>query len=445
MVRFVNFRATDIQPNPDEVMYWVDLATDPLGGSIKTWNAEGYWETLRVLEGTLPEFEERIKKYVQQQLESYEERVDEKVKIIEGQIAIVDQDIESLKQGKQDKLVAGAGINISDNVISCIVDLTLYKVVLELPTKDIDPTKIYLVLDEDGEEGNIWKEYIYVNNYWELMGEYQAPIDLSPYLTKEEAQNTYATRAQLSNTNRIIGITGDGNLPDLSDTNYLSNSKDLINNIKVLDGQIADGRHEEVWEVLYNQFTVISGFSVSPTIIEKGVSTSIKMAGKFLFNNEPFIPQSVTLKRDSVVIHSTPIDNFNGITDNLDTTNDSVVYRVDIISNEVQKSATATVRVYYPMFFGHSPKTSLTSTDITGFTKQPIKSSPNGTYSMNVNQGDYVWLCVPSNFNISKVTSSGFGVPMENPISVTVDSKGTYKCYRTSGQLNAGTFDFTIG
>lgn len=197
MVRFVNFRATDIQPNPDEVMYWVDLATDPLGGSIKTWNAEGYWETLRALEGTLPEFEEKIKKYVQQQLESYEERIDEKVKIIEGQIAIVDQDIESLKQGKQDKLVAGAGINISDNVISCIVDLTLYKVVLELPTEGIDPTKIYLVLDQNGEEGNIWKEYIYVNNHWELMGEYQAPIDLSPYLTKEEAKNTYSLKTEL--------------------------------------------------------------------------------------------------------------------------------------------------------------------------------------------------------------------------------------------------------
>jgi hypothetical protein len=27
-------------------MYWVDLNTDPLGGSIKVWNAEGYWETI---------------------------------------------------------------------------------------------------------------------------------------------------------------------------------------------------------------------------------------------------------------------------------------------------------------------------------------------------------------------------------------------------------------
>lgn len=66
MVRFVNFRASDIQPNPDEVMYWVDLNTDPLGGSIKVWNAEGYWETIKVLQGTLPEFENRIKKWVEQ-------------------------------------------------------------------------------------------------------------------------------------------------------------------------------------------------------------------------------------------------------------------------------------------------------------------------------------------------------------------------------------------
>lgn len=40
MVRFVNFRASDIEPNPKEVMYWVDLGTDPLGGSIKSWTGE---------------------------------------------------------------------------------------------------------------------------------------------------------------------------------------------------------------------------------------------------------------------------------------------------------------------------------------------------------------------------------------------------------------------
>lgn len=197
MVRFVNFRASDIQPNPNEVMYWVDLNTDPLGGSIKVWNAEGYWETIKVLQGTLPEFENRIKKWVEQQLKNFDEHLNEEIRQFDGRIAIISQDIETLKLTKQDKLIAGSGIDITDNVVSCVLDLTLYKIVSELPTEDIDTTKIYLVVDSEGTHGNLYKEYIYVDGEWELLGEYKADIDLSPYLTKVEAADTYATKLEL--------------------------------------------------------------------------------------------------------------------------------------------------------------------------------------------------------------------------------------------------------
>lgn len=197
MVRFVNFRASDIQPNPDEVMYWVDLNTDPLGGSIKVWNAEGYWETIKVLQGTLPELENRIKKWVEQQLKNFDEHLNEEIRQFDGRIAIISQDIETLKLTKQDKLIAGSGIDITDNVVSCVLDLTLYKIVSELPTEDIDTTKIYLVVDSEGTHGNLYKEYIYVDGEWELLGEYKADIDLSPYLTKVEAADTYATKLEL--------------------------------------------------------------------------------------------------------------------------------------------------------------------------------------------------------------------------------------------------------
>ena len=197
MVRFVNFRASDIQPNPDEVMYWVDLNTDPLGGSIKVWNAEGYWETIKVLQGTLPEFENRIKKWVEQQLKNFDEHLNEEIRQFDGRIAIISQDIETLKLTKQDKLIAGSGIDITDNVVSCVLDLTLYKIVSELPTEDIDTTKIYLVVDSEGTHGDLYKEYIYVDGEWELLGEYKADIDLSPYLTKVEAADTYATKLEL--------------------------------------------------------------------------------------------------------------------------------------------------------------------------------------------------------------------------------------------------------
>ena len=63
----------------------------------------------------------------------------------------------------------------------------------------------------------------------------------------------------------------------------------------------------------------------------------------------------------------------------------------------------------------------------------------------DISQGEYVWLCIPSNFNINGVTSSGFSVPMEAAISVLVEGKGNYKCYRTSSSLVAGTFNFVIG
>nr|UVM82029.1 MAG: hypothetical protein [Bacteriophage sp.]UVX34887.1 MAG: hypothetical protein [Bacteriophage sp.]DAG92598.1 MAG TPA: hypothetical protein [Crassvirales sp.] len=63
----------------------------------------------------------------------------------------------------------------------------------------------------------------------------------------------------------------------------------------------------------------------------------------------------------------------------------------------------------------------------------------------DISQGEYVWLCIPSNFNINSVTSSGFSVPMEAAISVPVEGKGNYKCYRTSSSLVAGTFNFVIG
>jgi hypothetical protein len=63
----------------------------------------------------------------------------------------------------------------------------------------------------------------------------------------------------------------------------------------------------------------------------------------------------------------------------------------------------------------------------------------------DISQGEYVWLCIPSNFNINSVTSSGCSVPMEAAISVPVEGKGNYKCYRTSSSLVAGTFNFVIG
>lgn len=57
------------------------------------------------------------------------------------------------------------------------------KVVDELPTTNISKTTIYLLRTGD-EEDNMYSEYIYVNDDWELLGTQK--LDLSNYYTKQE-------------------------------------------------------------------------------------------------------------------------------------------------------------------------------------------------------------------------------------------------------------------
>lgn len=222
-----------------------------------------------------------------------------------------------------------------------------------------------------------------------------------------------------------------------------------INNVDdKLDKEITDRTEGDnsIWEVLYDQFIQISGFGVSPTIIEKGVATDINISGRFLFAGNPLTPDTLTLKMNDHVISNQPVNNLSGTKDTLTTTNGRTTYSVSITVHGVTKNASAAVSAYYPCYFGHTTKTIIVGTDVLSFSKQSIKSRPNGTYSMSdISQGEYVWLCIPSNLNINSVTSSGFSVPMEAAISVPVEGKGNYKCYRTSSSLVAGTFNFVIG
>lgn len=75
------------------------------------------------------------------------------------------------------------------------IDLTLYKVVSSLPTSDIDTTKIYLVKDSSV-DGNLYSEYMYVDEKWEKLGNFRSSVDLEPYAKKSEAVNNLKVETQ---------------------------------------------------------------------------------------------------------------------------------------------------------------------------------------------------------------------------------------------------------
>ncbi len=125
----------------------------------------------------------------------------------------------------------------------------------------------------------------------------------------------------------------------------------------------------------------------------------------------------------------------------------NIAFNIDNADPKLNTVINKTIRVnaYYPRYYGRVDKTTLVSEDVLALTKQPVASSAassNKTFTSSV--ADYLWLCVPDSMSVKGVTSGGFAVPMEPPITVAVSEKGDYRCYRTTNKVNAGSVTYNI-
>lgn len=92
--------------------------------------------------------------------------------------------------------INGQSIENGNNVT---IDLTLFKVVNQLPTTDIDVNKIYLLPNPAGQDGNTYIEYMYINGKWEVVGEYKSEMSLDNYYTKEDADKKFLAKTEAGN------------------------------------------------------------------------------------------------------------------------------------------------------------------------------------------------------------------------------------------------------
>ena len=99
-------------------------------------------------------------------------------------------------------------ITTINNNISKIPKFAI-EVVENLPTSNISPTTIYIKKTSTTESGNLYTEYIYVNDAWEELG--TQTLDLSGYTTTE-ALNT--ALAEYTKTENLATIAKTGKLAD---------------------------------------------------------------------------------------------------------------------------------------------------------------------------------------------------------------------------------------
>jgi hypothetical protein len=195
---------------------------------------------------------------------------------------------------------------------------------------------------------------------------------------------------------------------------------------------------DDINQILFTQYTALS-MSRTPASFEKGVETNVTLNWSTKFNNQEIEPDSLEVKKGSEVLTSDKTLKTIG-----DSVTDTQVYSMTAVIKGITKTASVTVNAYYPMYFGASVNDVLASADVLAMTKQPIKSSPAGNVTIEVGANEYLWLCVPSTMSINSVKSGGFDVPMAAPVTVAVDGKGDYKCYRSASPFAEGTFNGVI-
>lgn len=88
--------------------------------------------------------------------------------------------------GKQDSLVFNTAYNASSNKVATMSDITTalsgigsfsFEIVQSLPQSNISTSKIYLVAKQTSGTNQVYTEYAYVNNAWEIIGDTSMSID----------------------------------------------------------------------------------------------------------------------------------------------------------------------------------------------------------------------------------------------------------------------------
>ena len=185
-------------------------------------------------------------------------------------------------------------------------------------------------------------------------------------------------------------------------------------------------------------FPITLGFSVTPDVkaMQTAIAFSVKSKGS------PFLPD--TLKISKAIN--------NGVTTLLtDTPSSSGSLSTPISGAKEQftfevtkegRTGKSTSATRFLCYYGSS-SVATASEDVLNSLQKVSTTGLSFNPTITTRSGDYIWLVVPNDLTISRVTSAGFDVTLAAAQTVT-NSLGTFKAYRTANTLTAETWELVI-
>lgn len=177
------------------------------------------------------------------------------------------------------------------------------EIVESLPTADIDPNTIYMILSGTSATENVYNEFMYVNNAWELIG--TSATDLTNYYTKADVDGLLLLKANASD---LTSHTGDTTIHVTASDKAKWNTVALIKQLRLVNTQVGSAT-----TIPFSDFDDTNGIKVG----DKCMDLDAKM---FEITAVDTVNQTVTvgsalidIALDSNVVHNSGAETISGI------------------------------------------------------------------------------------------------------------------------------------
>jgi hypothetical protein len=212
-----------------------------------------------------------------------------------------------------------------NGLISAIPKFAI-EVVNALPTTDISTTTIYLLRNTETTGSNLFEEYIYVNNQWELLG--SQDIDLSDYVTTEDLNTALAS--YVTSTNLLTILQGYvtttmwntlGVVATSNDYNDLNNKPTTITANEISTGTDTTPKLVRADYLKAGIQAIINAMSLGHTILNK-LKTALTNRPNLWFKDAYVVDDSVNSSTNIEIVQSINQSQW----DNLQNTDDGLYY-----------------------------------------------------------------------------------------------------------------------
>lgn len=219
---------------------------------------------------------------------------------------------------------------------------------------------------------------------------------------------------------------------------------DLHKSIETEINDLSGKTQESIGELYDATFPIQVSMSVTPLPTNNPTSHSVAMSVTQK-SKGAFIPDNLELKK---AVNGAEITIYSGKTASYTyTTNiEGNIEKFTSRATKTGRTGASTSQTRYICAYAANNSSSI-SDDLFN---TAIKKSVTGVGfnpSVKTELGQYIWIFVPSELNINKITNAGIEVPINEPVTYTLSSgtyQGTYNAYRTKNALASATWNFVI-